>query len=115
MDSSNAGLAPAGHEFITFTGYGKGSTANRARFLVDPESERYRMLLHGHIASGRALAPVSLYIKLVTRAALMLHPDTNAHRTHASRMEGLQMRTLTRLDAGKYIVLHLATVPGLSP
>lgn len=53
------------------------------------------MLLNRHIASSQALAPVSRYIKLVSRAALMLHPDPDAYRTQVSHIEDLQMETLT--------------------
>ncbi|PTU23969.1 hypothetical protein P175DRAFT_0469512 [Aspergillus ochraceoroseus IBT 24754] len=109
--SSENGLEDVGHEFISFAGY-NGSIAGQARFIVDPESERYRMLLNGHITSGQALAPVSLYIELISRAALLLHPDADAYKSHVSRIESLQMKTAIGLDSNKYVVLDLTPVSG---
>lgn len=41
-------------------------------FAVSPSEERFRTLCKGHVMSGNALAPASLYVELAVRAATIL-------------------------------------------
>ena len=65
------------HGFFSFLGF-EGKNEKIARFLVDPESDRYKMLLEGHTTSGQALAPISLYIELLQRSAIILAPQASS-------------------------------------
>ncbi|TVY71493.1 Methylphloroacetophenone synthase, partial [Lachnellula suecica] len=97
------------HEFISFLEFTDASK-NEAIFLVDPESERYTYLLNGHIASNQALAPASLYVELLSRAAMLLTPSTS-FSTHVINMNSMQMKGAPiGLDAKKNIYIKLTRV-----
>ncbi|KAG5985260.1 Type I Iterative PKS [Claviceps digitariae] len=101
--------AKATHEFISlveFTDSGKKD----AVFLVDPESERYRYLLNGHVASNQALAPTSLYIELLSRAAILLK-DGASFDTHVLNLSSLQLKgARIGLDPKKSIYIKMTRI-----
>ena len=100
--------SPQTHELLSFVAYKDGSK-NEARFLVDPQNERYRSLLEGHITAGQALAPSSLYFELVSRAALSLHHQS-ASLTHVPCVEPLSMKTPIGLNAQREIFISLSRI-----
>ena len=81
------------------------------KFLVDPQNERYRFLLNGHITAGQALAPSSLYFELVARAALSLH-STTASSTRVPCVEPLSMKASIGLDIDRAIFVVLNRING---
>ncbi|CAD6445409.1 1089b422-e985-41a4-b4b5-8d26679da0a7 [Sclerotinia trifoliorum] len=89
-------------------------TAKEALFLVDPESPRYMYLLNGHIASDQALAPVSLYVELISRATIML-TEGASFKTHVINMDSMAMKGAPiGLDAKKNIYIKLKHItPGV--
>ena len=93
------------HEFFTFVGY-KDKSETEATFLVDPESKRYKHLLEGHITSKQALAPMSLYIELVSRIAMTLEPQAT-YQTHVTSIESLSMKSPIGLDASRDVFYTL--------
>ncbi|KAL9080228.1 MAG: hypothetical protein Q9157_000950 [Trypethelium eluteriae] len=96
------------HEFFSFIGF-QDESKKVAVFLVDPQSERYKMLLKGHITSRQALAPVSLYIELLSRTAMALVPSAT-YETHVTSIKSLQMRSPIGLDENKDIFFTLSCV-----
>ncbi|EED12110.1 polyketide synthase, putative [Talaromyces stipitatus ATCC 10500] len=95
-DITHATPAKVTHEFFSFLGFSDPSE-KEAVFLIDPESDRYMYLLNGHIASNQALAPASLYVELLSRAAIILTSNTS-YETHVMNMSSMQMKVkLTRI------------------
>lgn len=78
------------HDFISFLQYTDASE-KEAIFLVDPESERYMYLLNGHVTSGQALAPASIYLELLSRATMILTKDAT-YDTHVTNMDNMQVK-----------------------
>lgn len=96
-------------EFISFLEY-SDSSKKEATFLVDPQSKRYMYLLNGHIASNQALAPASLYVELLARAAIILTEGANFD-THVINMDNMQMKGAPiGLDPRKNIYIKLTRV-----
>ncbi|KAG6026762.1 Type I Iterative PKS [Claviceps citrina] len=101
--------AKSAREFISFLEF-TDPAKTEAVFLVDPESERYMHLLKGHIASNQALAPTSLYIELISRAAMLLK-DGASFDTHVLGLRALQLRgARIGLDPKKSIHIKLTRV-----
>ena len=96
------------HELLSFVAY-KDDSKSEAKFVIDPQNERYRSLLEGHITAGQALAPSSLYFELVTRAALSLHARS-ASLTHVPCVEPLSMKTPIGLNANRELFLILCRI-----
>jgi len=97
------------HEFISFLEFSDPSK-KEAVYLIDPESERYMYLLNGHIASNQALAPASLYVELLSRAAILLTKDATFD-THVINMDSMKMMGAPiGLDSKKNIYLKLTRV-----
>ncbi|TVY29662.1 Methylphloroacetophenone synthase [Lachnellula hyalina] len=97
------------HEFISFLEF-SDSSKKEAVFLVDPESERYMYLLNGHIASNQALAPASLYVELLSRAAMILTSNASFD-THVINMNSMQMKGAPiGLDSKKNIYIKLTRI-----
>ncbi|KAI2605503.1 putative polyketide synthase [Hypoxylon fragiforme] len=107
-DPTQVAGAVVEHKFIHLKGYTEHNGKNQANFLVDPESERYRTLLTGHITSGQALAPVSLYIELITRAAISLGSASASCSSMVARIDSLEMKAPIGLDNSKDIFLVLS-------
>ena len=99
---------PETHELLSFVRY-KDDSKSEATFLVDPQNERYRSLLEGHIVAGQALAPSSLYFELVARAALSLHSQS-ASSTHVPCIEPLAMKAPIGLDTNREIFVVLTRI-----
>jgi malonyl CoA-acyl carrier protein transacylase/SAM-dependent methyltransferase len=99
-------------EFISFLGH-SDLTKTEAIFLVDPQSVRYMYLLNGHIASNQALAPASLYVELLARAAIILTEGAKFD-THVINMDSMQMKGAPiGLDPKKNIYIKLTRInPG---
>ena len=93
------------HEFLSFVKF-NDSSHNEAKFRVDPRSERYQSLLNAHLHGGQALAPVSLYFELITRAALSLHSDSE-DMSYVPCVESIQLKYPVGLDSSKDILLYL--------
>ncbi|KAG6299485.1 Type I Iterative PKS [Claviceps purpurea] len=101
--------AKATHEFISFLEFTDPSK-KEAVFLVDPESARYVYLLNGHIASNQALAPTSLYIELLSRAAILLKEDASFD-THVLNVRNLRLQgARPGLDPKKNIYIKLTRI-----
>ncbi|KAG6052579.1 Type I Iterative PKS [Claviceps sp. LM77 group G4] len=101
--------AKATHEFISFLEFTDPSK-KEAVFLVDPESARYMYLLNGHVASNQALAPTSLYIELLSRAAMLLRDDASFD-THVLNMRNLRLHgPRPGLDPKKNIYIKLTRI-----
>ncbi|KAG6007492.1 Type I Iterative PKS [Claviceps maximensis] len=101
--------AKAVHELISFEGF-TDSSNREANFLVDPENERYMYLLNGFIVSNRAMAPISLYVELLWRAALLLK-DGAGIDTHVLNLTSLQLKgSRLGLDPKKKIYIKLRRI-----
>ncbi|KAG5919295.1 Type I Iterative PKS [Claviceps africana] len=101
--------AKATHEFISFLEFADPSK-KEAVFLVDPESERYMYLVNGHVASNQALAPTSLYIELLSRAAILLK-DGASFDTHVLGLNSLRLGgSRIGLDPTKSIHVKLTRI-----
>ncbi|KAG5951531.1 Type I Iterative PKS [Claviceps sorghi] len=97
------------HELISFSEFADASK-REAVFLVDPESERYTYLLNGHIAANQALAPTSLYIELLSRAAILLKEGASFD-THVLSLNSLQLKgARIGLDPAKRILIKLTRI-----
>jgi malonyl CoA-acyl carrier protein transacylase/SAM-dependent methyltransferase len=97
------------HEFISFLEF-SDSSKKEAIYLIDPESDRYMYLLNGHIASNQALAPASLYVELLSRAAILLTKDATFD-THIINMDSMKMMGAPiGLDSKKNIYLKLTRI-----
>ncbi|KAH8690675.1 putative polyketide synthase [Talaromyces proteolyticus] len=112
-DATTAAQINPIHEFISFLEF-SDSSKKEATFLIDPESERYMYLLNGHIASNQALAPASLYVELLSRAAIILTPNAS-YETHVLNMDSMQMKGAPiGLDSKKNIYIKLTRItPGV--
>jgi SAM-dependent methyltransferase/acyl carrier protein len=108
-DIAHAAQTNFTHEFISFLEF-SDSSEKEAVFLIDPESDRYMYLLNGHIASNQALAPASLYVELLSRAAMILTKNAS-YDTHILNMNSMQMKGAPiGLDPKKNIHLRLTRI-----
>lgn len=101
------------HELLTFLQY-RDESNDEAVFRIDPEAERFKKLLGGHVMAGQALAPASLYFEVVARAALLLEDDTSA-TTYVPTVNDLSMRSPIGHSTNKKISLILKRLDTTPP
>ena len=90
------------------------SSHNEAKFRIDPQSDRYQTLLNAHLHDGQALAPVSLYFELITRAALALYSDWE-DMSQVPCVESIQLKNPVGLDSSQDIFLCLTRNEATQP
>ena len=78
--------------------------AGNAKFHVSPRSARFQLLCDGHMMSGEALAPASLYFEMAARAALVLNADARP-QVWAPSLHGLTMNAPVGKDSATMISL----------
>ena len=101
------------HELLSFLHFNDDSK-REAVFRIDPQSDRFKSMLGGHVMSGQSLAPASLYFEVAARAALLLQSDTTA-KSYVPTVEGLLMKSPIGLDTTKQIFLCLKKMQGSRP
>lgn len=100
------------HKFLSFISF-KNATNQEAIFRIDPESDRFKTMLGGHVMAGQPLAPASLYFELASRAAMLLQDDTGT--TYVPCITDLTMNSPIGRDALKEIQLTLNRLDGTYP
>ena len=93
------------HELLTFMSF-RDNTKDEAVFRIDPQAERFKQMLGGHVMAGQTLAPASLYFEVVARAALLLEDDTQAVK-YVPTVDDLSMRSPIGQSINKKISLVL--------
>ncbi len=93
------------HELLTFLRF-TDKSEQEAVFRIDPQADRFKAMLGGHVMAGQPLAPASLYFEVVSRAALILQKDAEAI-TYVPTVENLQMKSPIGQDPTKEIILTL--------
>ena len=96
------------HEFFSLLGFDDKSE-RVARFYIDPESERFQTLLQGHITLDQALAPLSLYVELLSLTAMALTPEAT-YESHVTSIESLQTKLPIGLDSTRDIFFTLTRI-----
>jgi len=101
------------HELLTFLNFRDGAK-NEAVFRIDPQADRFKQMLGGHVMAGQTLAPASLYFEVVARAALFLENDTQA-TTYVPTVDDLLMRSPIGQSTTKKISLVLKKLNDMRP
>ena len=101
------------HELLTFLDF-KDGTKKEAAFKIDPQADRFKQMLGGHVMAGQSLAPASLYFEVVARAALFLENDALA-TTYVPAVDDLLMRSPIGQSITKRITLVLKKFDDLRP
>ncbi|OCK75371.1 putative Phthiocerol synthesis polyketide synthase type I PpsA [Lepidopterella palustris CBS 459.81] len=101
------------HELLAFLNFRDGAK-NEAVFRIDPQADRFKQMLGGHVMAGQTLAPASLYFELVARAALVLENDTQA-ATYVPTVDDLLMRSPIGQNTNKKISLVLKKLDDKHP
>lgn len=96
------------HEFLAIS---SNDGLKGAEFLISPKSRRFQALCRGHVMSGKALAPASLYIEAAIRAALILRKDVEA-TAWTPRVYNLFVQAPLGLDQSVSIRLSLTQLEG---
>lgn len=78
-------------------------------FTVSQSDERFRALCKGHVMSGNALAPASLYVELAVRAAMILLGGATSDEW-GFRAEKVVMRAALGLDENASIGVSLEQI-----
>jgi malonyl CoA-acyl carrier protein transacylase/acyl carrier protein/2-polyprenyl-3-methyl-5-hydroxy-6-metoxy-1,4-benzoquinol methylase len=99
-------------ELMKFLRYNDASK-NDASFNISPASERFKIMLGGHVMSGQTLAPASLYYEIVARAALHLEGDSKA-TVYLPTVEDLRMFSPIGNDESKTILANFRRIEGSS-
>lgn len=73
-DKETKGSEPERHDLLTFSSY-QDSAKSVAWFNVDPQNEKFQLLVKGHAVVGQPLCPAPLYCELAIGAARYLSPD----------------------------------------
>ena len=82
-----------------------------ADFNISPTSRRFQSLCNGHVMSGEALAPASLYFEVAAHAALILQGDTQAV-TWLAGVDNLIMKAPIGINKSTLIRLSLRQIEG---
>jgi malonyl CoA-acyl carrier protein transacylase/acyl carrier protein/SAM-dependent methyltransferase len=93
------------HELLTFVNF-RDEAKDEAVFQIDPQADRFKKMLGGHVMAGQTLAPASLYFEVVARAALLLENDTQATK-YVLTVDDLLMRSPIGQNTAKKISLVL--------
>lgn len=101
------------HELLTFLGF-KDGARNEAVFRIDPQADRFKHMLGGHVMAGQSLAPASLYFEVAARAALLLEHDTQAAK-YVPTVDDLLMRSPIGQNTNKKISLVLKRLDDAHP
>lgn len=89
-------------EFLRFN----DSAGREAVFRIEPNAERFKTMLGGHVMAGQGLCPASLYYELVSRAAMSLEQDAGAS-TQVPTVYDLVMKSPIGRDTNVEIILKL--------
>lgn len=103
----------AAHEILSFVRF-DDNLQKEAVFRIDPEAERFKVMVAGHVMAGQGLLPASLYYELVSRAAMYLEQDAEV-ATHVPTVNDLIMKSPIGDDVTVEIRLKLKRVDGLRP
>ncbi|KAK9775631.1 hypothetical protein SCAR479_07738 [Seiridium cardinale] len=101
------------HELFSFLDFRDGAK-REAVFRIDPQADRFKKMLGGHIMGGQSLAPASLYFEVVARAAMFLENDTQA-TTYVPIVDDLVMKSPIGQDTNKKISLVLKKLDDRNP
>lgn len=101
------------HEILSFVRF-DDNLQKEAVFRIDPEAERFKVMVSGHVMAGQGLLPASLYYELVSRAAMSLEQDAEV-ATHVPTVNDLIMKSPIGSDVNVEIRLKLTRVDGLRP
>lgn len=82
-----------------------------ADFNISPTSHRFQLLCDGHVMSGEALAPTSLYFEVAARAALILQGDAQAV-TWLPGVDNLMMKAPIGTNKRTLIQMSLRKIEG---
>ncbi|KAI8945339.1 BcPKS19, polyketide synthase [Xylaria longipes] len=98
------------HKILSFIRFNDKSK-NEAMFQIDPEAERFKTMLGGHVMAGQGLCPASLYYELVSRAAIFLEQEQGAGAaTHVPTVSDLVMKSPIGGDPNVAIILKLRRI-----
>ncbi|KAK6074459.1 polyketide synthase (beta-ketoacyl synthase) [Seiridium cupressi] len=101
------------HELFSFLDFRDGAKKG-AVFRIDPQADRFKKMLGGHVMGGQSLAPASLYFEVVARAAMFLENDTQA-TTYVPIVGDLVMKSPIGQDTNKKISLVLEKLDDRNP
>ena len=101
------------HELLTFLEF-KDKMKKDAVFRIDPQADRFKLMLGGHVMAGQSLCPASLYFEIVARAALYLQNDTQ-DTTFVPRVDDLIMQSPIGLSTTKKILVTLTKITDALP
>ncbi|KAK6079334.1 beta-ketoacyl synthase [Seiridium cupressi] len=101
------------HELFSFLDFRDGAKKG-AVFRIDPQADRFKKMLGGHVMGGQSLAPASLYFEVVARAAMFLENDTQA-TTYVPIVDDLVMKSPIGQDTNKKISLVLEKLDDRNP
>lgn len=93
------------HDLLGFLHF-KDSVKKEAVFRIDPQADRFKKMLGGHVMGDQSLAPASLYFEVVARAALLLQNDSKAE-IYMPCVDDLHMRSPIGQDINTEITLVL--------
>ena len=88
--------------------HGQSKTAREAVFKVDQRTEEFRILTTGHAVVGNPLCPMSLYVELASRAALVMRPNSD----QVASVENLEIRSPLGMSTECSITLTLRQATG---
>ena len=101
------------HELLTFLNFTDGAKSE-AVFQIDPQSERFKTMLGGHVMAGESLAPASLCFEVVARAALLLENDTEV-KVYVLTVDDLLTKSRIGQSTNKTTLLILKKVNDARP
>ena len=88
--------------------HGRSKTAREAVFKIDQRSEEFRILTTGHAVVGNPLCPMSLYVELASRAALIMRPNSD----QVANVENLEIKSPLGMSTERSITLTLRQAAG---
>ncbi len=88
--------------------HGQSKTAREAVFKIDQRSEEFRIITTGHAVVGNPLCPMSLYVELASRAALIMRPNSD----QVANVENLEIRSPLGMSTERSITLTLRQAAG---
>ena len=97
-------------KILSFIGFDNKSESE-AVFRINPNAQRFKTMLGGHVMAEQGLCPASLYFELVSRAAMFLEKDAGAG-THVPTVYDLIMKSPIGRDVSVNILLKLKRLNG---
>ena len=92
----------------------RDQSRKEAEFIVDPQSEQYRLFVHGHRVLAQPLFPAPLYIETVAQAILKIETTLDARNVVPS-VEGLEITAPLGSNQELEIHLSLTRLEGADP